>query len=48
LLSVTASLGITDYNKDISCAVDFFKGAVYEAKALDRNQVYSLIYLADQ
>jgi len=49
-ISVTASLGVADYNKDIACAKDFFKradNAAYEAKALGRNQVSSLIFLAD-
>jgi len=48
---VTASLGVADYNKDIISAKDFFKradNAAYEAKALGRNQVSSLIYLADE
>lgn len=49
-ISVTASIGVADYNKDIATAKDFFKradNAVYEAKALGRNQVSSLIFLAD-
>jgi len=49
-IPVTASLGVADYNNDIACAKDFFKradNAVYEAKALGRNQVSSLIYLPD-
>jgi diguanylate cyclase (GGDEF)-like protein len=49
-ISVTASLGVADYNKEITNAKEFFiraDNAAYEAKALGRNQVSSLIYLAD-
>ena len=51
IVLVTASLGIADYNKGIASSTDFFKRAdhaAYEAKALGRNQVSSLIYLADE
>jgi len=46
-ISVTGSLGVADFNKDIACAKDFFKradNAAYEAKAFGRNQVSSFIY----
>lgn len=47
-ISVTASLGVADYSKGIANSKEFFKradNAAYEAKALGRNQVSSLIYL---
>ena len=50
-ISMTASLGVADYTKDLSSSVEFFKradSAVYEAKSLGRNQVSSLIYVGDK